>query len=272
MWRFHEQAQAFKQLLITAAPDAERQMDLDFLLNVGHMFSLIVYRLSTGSASSSSRADEFGRRHRRSDLRFPDLRPLHVCRCAVGQTELHTGAAGWGGVSHPQASARRRALQPGRGRRQGVRRRLRAAAPDADVSARCAGRSTRSFPDSNPPVIARLVRNAPSSVAFSFGSERAQKSWPTMFVGCRASISTHADARGATPRPSALPAITMIAALSLTSRRAAAGGRTGDPTKPCSLAIGTAGSANTRLPEWTNSSPISVLPNRTGSTAHSRIM
>ena len=41
--RFYEQAQAFKTLLATAAPDAEQQKDLDFQLTVGHMFSLIVY-------------------------------------------------------------------------------------------------------------------------------------------------------------------------------------------------------------------------------------
>src|SRR5215212_9607701 len=41
--RFYEQAQAFKTLLVTAAPDAEQQKDLDLLLNVGHLFSLIVY-------------------------------------------------------------------------------------------------------------------------------------------------------------------------------------------------------------------------------------
>ena len=41
--RFYEQAQAFETLLATAAPDAEQQKDLDFMLNVGHLFSLIVY-------------------------------------------------------------------------------------------------------------------------------------------------------------------------------------------------------------------------------------
>ena len=41
--RFYEQAQAFKEFLVTAAPDAGQQKDLDFLLNVGHLFSLIVY-------------------------------------------------------------------------------------------------------------------------------------------------------------------------------------------------------------------------------------
>jgi len=41
--RFYEQALAFRGLLTTAAPDADQQKDLDFLLNVGHLFSLIVY-------------------------------------------------------------------------------------------------------------------------------------------------------------------------------------------------------------------------------------
>jgi acyl-CoA dehydrogenase len=41
--RFYEQATAFRDLLVTAAPDAAQAKDLDFLLNVGHLFSLIVY-------------------------------------------------------------------------------------------------------------------------------------------------------------------------------------------------------------------------------------
>jgi acyl-CoA dehydrogenase len=40
---FFEQAKALKELLATAAPDAAQQKDLDFLLNIGHLFSLIVY-------------------------------------------------------------------------------------------------------------------------------------------------------------------------------------------------------------------------------------
>ncbi|WP_112265216.1 acyl-CoA dehydrogenase family protein [Lentzea terrae] len=40
---FHEQAKAIKTLLTTAAPDAEQQKDLDFLLNLGHLFTLVVY-------------------------------------------------------------------------------------------------------------------------------------------------------------------------------------------------------------------------------------
>ncbi|WP_435531057.1 acyl-CoA dehydrogenase family protein [Rhodococcus spelaei] len=41
--RFYEQAKALKELLTTAAPDAAQQKDLDFMLNVGHLFSLVVY-------------------------------------------------------------------------------------------------------------------------------------------------------------------------------------------------------------------------------------
>jgi acyl-CoA dehydrogenase len=40
---FYEQAKAFRDLLLTAAPDAAQAKDLDFMLNVGHLFSLIVY-------------------------------------------------------------------------------------------------------------------------------------------------------------------------------------------------------------------------------------
>jgi acyl-CoA dehydrogenase len=41
--RFYEQVNALKELLATAAPDAEQMRDLDFLLVVGHLFSLVVY-------------------------------------------------------------------------------------------------------------------------------------------------------------------------------------------------------------------------------------
>ncbi|UEA58980.1 acyl-CoA/acyl-ACP dehydrogenase [Gordonia otitidis] len=40
---FYEQAQALQALLQTAAPSAEQQKDLDFVLTVGHLFSLVVY-------------------------------------------------------------------------------------------------------------------------------------------------------------------------------------------------------------------------------------
>jgi acyl-CoA dehydrogenase len=41
--RFYEQVGAFKELLSTAAPDADQQGDLDFVLVVGHLFTLVVY-------------------------------------------------------------------------------------------------------------------------------------------------------------------------------------------------------------------------------------
>lgn len=41
--RFYEQAKALKELLTGAAPDADQQADLDFVLVVGHLFTLVVY-------------------------------------------------------------------------------------------------------------------------------------------------------------------------------------------------------------------------------------
>jgi acyl-CoA dehydrogenase len=41
--RFYEQVEAFKELLTAAAPDADQQRDLDFVLVVGHLFTLVVY-------------------------------------------------------------------------------------------------------------------------------------------------------------------------------------------------------------------------------------
>ncbi|MDJ0410745.1 acyl-CoA dehydrogenase family protein [Rhodococcoides fascians] len=41
--RFYEQAQAFASFLAECAPDESQQQDLDFLLVVGHLFSLVVY-------------------------------------------------------------------------------------------------------------------------------------------------------------------------------------------------------------------------------------
>jgi acyl-CoA dehydrogenase len=41
--RFYEQALALRELLATAAPDDEQMRDLDFLLVVGHLFTLVVY-------------------------------------------------------------------------------------------------------------------------------------------------------------------------------------------------------------------------------------
>ena len=40
---FYEQARALKELLVTAAPDPDQMKDLDFLLVVGHLFTLVVY-------------------------------------------------------------------------------------------------------------------------------------------------------------------------------------------------------------------------------------
>lgn len=41
--RFREQALALTELLATAGPAGEQEKDLDFLLNIGHLFTLVVY-------------------------------------------------------------------------------------------------------------------------------------------------------------------------------------------------------------------------------------
>ncbi|MDT5226926.1 MAG: acyl-CoA dehydrogenase [Mycobacterium sp.] len=40
---FYDQARALRELLLTAAPDPEQMKDLDFLLVIGHLFTLVVY-------------------------------------------------------------------------------------------------------------------------------------------------------------------------------------------------------------------------------------
>jgi acyl-CoA dehydrogenase len=40
---FYEQARELRKLLATAAPDEDQMRDLDFLLVVGHLFTLVVY-------------------------------------------------------------------------------------------------------------------------------------------------------------------------------------------------------------------------------------
>ncbi|MGW6930682.1 acyl-CoA dehydrogenase family protein [Lentzea sp. NPDC054927] len=55
---FHEQANAIKTLLATAAPDADQQKDLDFLLNLGHLFTLVVYGQLVLEQAKITKTDE----------------------------------------------------------------------------------------------------------------------------------------------------------------------------------------------------------------------
>ncbi|MEU0880394.1 acyl-CoA dehydrogenase [Lentzea sp. NPDC005914] len=55
---FHEQATAIKTLLTTAAPDADQQKDLDFLLNLGHLFTLVVYGQLVLEQAKITKTDE----------------------------------------------------------------------------------------------------------------------------------------------------------------------------------------------------------------------
>jgi len=41
--RFYDQAQSLKELLLTAPPSPEQMRDLDFMLVIGHLFTLVVY-------------------------------------------------------------------------------------------------------------------------------------------------------------------------------------------------------------------------------------
>ena len=137
--RFYEQAQAFKTLLATAAPDAEQQQGPG--LPARRRAPVLADRLRAADPRAG-RADRPRRRHRRPDLRLPDPRLLHVCRCAARQAELDAGPAGLGRRRDPQAGVRRRALRPGLGAGQGLRRRLR----DAALTAHTGNRRTRQSP------------------------------------------------------------------------------------------------------------------------------
>ncbi|WP_434449491.1 acyl-CoA dehydrogenase family protein [Lentzea sp. E54] len=55
---FHEQAKALKTLLATAAPDEDQQKDLDFLLNLGHLFTLVVYGQLVLEQAKITKTDE----------------------------------------------------------------------------------------------------------------------------------------------------------------------------------------------------------------------
>ena len=82
--RFYEQAQAFRDMLVTAAPDAAQQKDLDYMLNVGHLFSLIVYgQLILEQAVLTGLDDDIVD----ADLRLPGARLQRVCRCAARQAD-----------------------------------------------------------------------------------------------------------------------------------------------------------------------------------------
>ncbi|GAA1995824.1 acyl-CoA dehydrogenase family protein [Catenulispora subtropica] len=57
--RFTEQAEALTRFLATCPPDEAQQKDLDFLLNVGHLFTLVVYgQLVLEQARLTGLADE----------------------------------------------------------------------------------------------------------------------------------------------------------------------------------------------------------------------
>ena len=120
--RFTEQAEAFTQLLLTAAPDDEQQKDLDFLLALGDIFTLIVYgQLILEQAALIDLEDDV------VDTIFEVLvRDFSAAtRRPARQGRLDVGPAGVGDRRDPQAGRRPGPVRPGvvRGRR--TRRRLR---------------------------------------------------------------------------------------------------------------------------------------------------
>ena len=108
--RFYEQcAKAFKTLLATAAPDADQQDDLDFPLNVGHLFSLIVYgQLILEQAALTGVDDDI------VDAIFDfQIRDFSTYAVALHGADLDAGSAGLGARRDQQAGARHRAVPPG---------------------------------------------------------------------------------------------------------------------------------------------------------------
>ena len=108
--RFVELAESFKQLLVDAAPDADQQKDLDYLLTLGELFTLIPYgQLICEQAEFV----ELPARHARPDLRRPDPRLLGLRGRAARQDlgDRRPGRLGPRG-DHPPGR-RRRALRLG---------------------------------------------------------------------------------------------------------------------------------------------------------------
>ena len=103
---FYEQAQAFRDMLLTAAPDADQQKDLDYLLNVGHLFSLIVYgQLILEQAALTGLDDDI------VDQIFDfQVRDFNMYAVALhGKPTATTGAAGLGAgaIRNPVPDAER---------------------------------------------------------------------------------------------------------------------------------------------------------------------
>ena len=118
---FYDHAKAFREFL-TAAPDADQQKDLDFLLNVGHLFSLIVYgQLILEQAALTGLDSDM------LDQIFDfQVRDFNMYAVALhGKPTATTAQLDSGAARDPQAGARRRAVLPGLGTCEGLRRRLR---------------------------------------------------------------------------------------------------------------------------------------------------
>ena len=120
--RFYEQAQAFRDMLVDRR--ARRRAAEGPGLHAQRRAPVLADRVRPAD-SRAGRAHGPGRRHHRPDLRLPGARLQRVCRCAARQADGDARAARMGAQCHPQPGARRGAVRPGVGARQGLRRCLR---------------------------------------------------------------------------------------------------------------------------------------------------
>ena len=119
---FREQAEGLVGLVSTSAPDAEQVKDLDLLLTLGELFTLVVYGQLVLEQAGADRA-------RRGDggpgLRRPGPRLLRLRRRPARQGVVEQGSAAVGAGPRAQAGHRRRPLRAGLGRGALLRRPVR---------------------------------------------------------------------------------------------------------------------------------------------------
>ena len=122
---FYEQARALKELLATAAPDADQMRDLDFLLVVGHLFTLIVY-----GQLILEQADLIGLDADLVDQIFGvQIRDFSQYAVALhGKPSSTAAQQAWAMSAVRKPASRYGALRPGLAAGRGLRRRLRDAA------------------------------------------------------------------------------------------------------------------------------------------------
>ena len=106
---FREQIELLKQFGLQAGPDGAQQKDVDFLLSLGELFTLVAYGQLLLEAAPLDGVD--GRR-RGPDLRLHGARLLEVRAAALLEAERDRRAAGAVPADDPPPGRRRRPLRP----------------------------------------------------------------------------------------------------------------------------------------------------------------